>query len=40
MNTIECLKKVEDGELRGDKYKGVSRIINSLPGTFKLNKLN
>ena len=36
MNTIEYFRKVEDGELRGDKYEGVSRIINSLPGTFKI----
>lgn len=36
MNTIEYFRKVEDEELRGDKYEGVSRIINSLPGTFKI----
>ncbi len=36
MNTIEYFRKVEDSELRGDKYEGVSRIINSLPGTFKI----
>lgn len=36
MNTIEYFRKIEDGELRGDKYEGVSRIINSLPGTFKI----
>lgn len=36
MNTIEYFRKVEDKELRGDKYEGVSRIINSLPGTFKI----
>lgn len=36
MNTIEYFRKVEDGELRGDKYEGVSRIINSLPGIIKI----
>ena len=36
MNTIEYFRKVEDEELRGDKYEGVSKVINSLPGTFKI----
>lgn len=36
MNTIEYFRKVEDGGLRGDSYEGVTRIINSLPGTFKI----
>jgi hypothetical protein len=36
MNTIEYFRKIEDEELRGDKYEGVSRVINSLPGTFKI----
>lgn len=36
MNTIEYFRKVEDEELRGDKYEGVSRVINSLPGNFKM----
>ena len=36
MNTIEYFRKVEDEELRGDKYEGVSRVINSLQGTFKI----
>lgn len=40
MNTIEYFRKVEDGELRGDKYEGVSRIINSLPGTFKIQGMD
>ena len=37
MNTIEYFQKVEDEELRGDKYEGVSRVINSFPGTFKIH---
>jgi len=36
INTIEYFRKIEDKELRGDKYEGVSRIINSLPGTFRI----
>lgn len=36
INTIEYFKKVEDVELRGDKYEGASQIINSLPGTFRI----
>ena len=40
MNTIEYFRKVEDGELRGDKYEGVSRIINSLPGTLKIQGID
>jgi hypothetical protein len=40
MNTIEYFRKVEDGELRGDKYEGGSRIVNSLPGTFKIKGID
>ena len=40
MNTIEYFRKIEDGELRGDKYEGVSRIINSLTGTFKIKGID
>jgi hypothetical protein len=36
MNTIEYFRKLEDEKLRGDKYEGVSRIINSLPGKIKI----
>ncbi len=36
MNTIQYFRKIEDEELRGDKYEGVSKIINSLPGKFKI----
>lgn len=36
MNTIQHFRKVEDEELRGDKYEGASKIINSLPGTFRI----
>ncbi len=36
MNPIQYFRKIEDEELRGDKYEGASKIINSLPGTFKI----
>ena len=38
LNTIQYFRNIEDGELRGDKYEGVSEIINSLPGTFKIKE--
>lgn len=40
INTIEYFRKIEDGELRGDGYEGASRIINSLPGTFRIPKID
>ena len=36
LNTIEYFRKQEDNELRGDKYEGASKIINSLLGTFRI----
>ena len=36
INTIEKHRKAEDEFLRGDKYEGASRIINSLPGKLKI----
>jgi len=36
LNTIEYFRKIEDQGLRGDKYEGASKIINSLPGTFRI----
>lgn len=38
LNTIQYFRNIEDGELRGDKYEGVSEVINSLPGTFKIKQ--
>ena len=38
LNTIQYFRNIEDGELRGDNYEGVSQIINSLPGTFKIKE--
>lgn len=36
MNPIEYFRKTEDGKLRGDEYEGATRVINSLPGTFRI----
>lgn len=36
LNSIQYFRKVEDRELRGDKYEGASKIVNSLPGTFRI----
>ena len=39
MNSIQSFRTIEDGELRGDKYEGVSRIKNYPPGQFEIPKL-
>lgn len=36
INTIEYFRNIEDEELRGDKFEGASRVINSLPGIFTI----
>ncbi len=36
MSPIQQFRKIEDGELRGDKYEGVSRINNYLPGQLEI----
>ncbi len=36
MNPVQYFRKIEDKELRGDKYEGASEIINSFPGTFRI----
>lgn len=40
MNPIQHFREIEDIELRGDKYEGVSRIINYPPGQFEIPKLS
>jgi len=40
MNAIQYFRKMEDGELRGDCYEGVSRIKNYPPGQFEIPTLN
>ena len=40
MNSIQYFRKIEDGELRGDVYEGVSRIKNLPPGQFFIPELN
>jgi hypothetical protein len=36
MNSIQYFRKLEDGELRGDEYEGISRIKNYPPGQFEI----
>ncbi|PVD49996.1 hypothetical protein DC498_21995 [Terrimonas sp.] len=40
MNAIQYFRKIEDGELRGDRYEGISRISNYPPGQFEIPALN
>lgn len=40
MNPIQRFRKLEDNELRGDPYEGVSKIHNFGPGEFEIPKLN
>jgi len=40
MNPIQYFRKMEDGELRGDPYEGISRIKNYPPGQFEIPSLN
>lgn len=39
MNSIQHFKKLEDDELRGDNYEGVSRIWNTKNGNFSIPSL-
>ena len=36
MNSIQYFRNLEDGELRGDRYEGISRIRNYPPGKFEI----
>jgi len=40
MRPMQCFRETEDGDLRGDKNEGDLRVINSLPGTFKIPNFN
>jgi len=40
LNTIDHFRKLENDELRGDKYEGVSQIRNSFPGSFFIPSIN
>jgi hypothetical protein len=40
MNSIQYFRKIEDGELRGDRYEGISEIKNYPPGQFEIPSLN
>ena len=36
MDSIQCFRDIEDGELRGDIYEGVNRIKNIPPGQIEI----
>jgi hypothetical protein len=36
MSPIQRFREIEDGQLRGDLYEGVSKIHNYLPGQFEI----
>jgi hypothetical protein len=36
LNTIEYFRNLEDNKLRGDRYEGVIKITNSLPGVLSI----
>jgi len=40
MNSIQYFRKLEDGELRGDRYEGINRIRNYPAGQFEIPSLN
>lgn len=40
MSPIQFFRKIEDGELRGDKYEGIRSIRNLPPGEFKIPDIN
>ena len=40
MNAIQYFRKIEDDELRGDQYEGISKINNYPPGQFEIASLN
>ncbi len=39
MNPIQKFRKTEDNQLRGDKYEGVSEIVNYPPGKFTIESI-
>jgi hypothetical protein len=40
LNSIQYFKTVEDAELRGDKYEGITEILNFPNGEFEIPALN
>ena len=40
MNSIEYFRSIEDGNVRGDIFEGVSKITNYLPGKFEIPEIN
>jgi hypothetical protein len=40
LNTLQYFRSVEDSELRGDRYEGISQIKNYPPGNFEIPAIN
>lgn len=40
MNAIQYFRKIEDNELRGDRYEGVSKVKNYPAGQFEIPAIN
>ena len=40
LNPLQYFRKVEDAELRGDKYEGIIEVINFPAGDFEIPTLN
>lgn len=40
LNTLQYFRTIEDAELRGDKYEGISQIKNYPPGDFEISAIN
>lgn len=40
MNTIEFFRRIEDGQLRGDNYEGVTKIWNLPAGQFQIPEID
>ena len=40
MNAIQYFRKMEDDELRGDPYEGISKIKNYPSGQFEISSIN
>lgn len=40
LNTLQYFRTIEDAELRGDNYEGISQIKNYPPGDFEISAIN
>lgn len=40
LNPIEYFRNAEDNKVRGDNYEGVTSVVNSLPGVFRITNVD